>query len=68
MEKLTIAFRLPGSFNETESENCDGWMEERNAYVKVSNAIEDEVDGGRIVTSEVTVVCLLQERQHETTQ
>lgn len=43
-------------------------MEERNAYIKVSNATEDEVDGGRIVTSEVTVVCLLQERQHETTQ
>jgi len=37
----------------------NGWMEEKkNAYIKVSNATEDEVDGGRVVTSEVTVVCL----------
>jgi len=32
---------------------------ERNAYIKISNATEDEIDGGRVVTSEVTVVCLL---------
>ena len=49
-------------------EERNAYIKVSNAYIKVSNATEDEVDGGRIVTSEVTVVCLLQERQHEMMQ